>query len=144
MAPMRTLPLHTTALFVVAAVLLLANVPSQSGVHALAPAMGSDQVGPGSGVNKTAREAVYATCPQCDLQICCTPVQEVLNIQVNSCTNNSTKLDCACLESNVYTNSTVKTAADQCGCGCINCCYDALSAGSMTGCPASRCGIVTG
>ena len=87
--------------------------------------------------------AVYVPV-QCDLQICCTPVQEVLNIQVNSCTNNSTKLDCACLESNVYSNSTVKTAADQCGCGCINCCYDALSAGSMTGCPASRCGIVTG
>ena len=35
-----------------------------SGVHALAPAKGSESIGPGSGVNKTAREAVYATCMQ--------------------------------------------------------------------------------
>ena len=58
--------------------------------------------------------------------------QVQLFLQVDNCTNNATKLDCSCLESTIFADPGVKAAAGTCGCGCMNCCYDALNAGGWS------------
>ena len=83
---------------------------------------------------------VKVLLPQCDLQHCCNPVLLAYNTQIDAANSNGSNVYCTPLERGVFADPRVMAVKGTCGCACLDCCFNAIAAGSDAGCGFSLCG----